>query len=263
MATSLPLTKYHQVYLVLREQLAEGRFAHGLPSELDLTRQFDVGRVTVRRALELLAQEGLIVRQAGRGTRPTSRNELQARQALQAETENPATRLTGLLGNIVRVSRDTTVKVLDWRVILASDSLAATLQVPPGSKIRKATRSRSTQAGPVSHITTYCPEALVLKIGRRELTRKPILQLLEESGIELGRAWQTLSARQADAQVAKELEVAVGSALLSVKRLVFDASDRPVLSLHGLYRPDRYEYQMALSQVGGIDAQIVAKELRA
>ena len=55
MVTSLPLTKYHQIYLVLREQLDEGRFAHGLPSELALTRQFGVGRVTVRRALELLA----------------------------------------------------------------------------------------------------------------------------------------------------------------------------------------------------------------
>jgi GntR family transcriptional regulator len=74
---------------------------------------------------------------------------------------------------------------------------------------------------------------------------------------------QTVSARQADAQVAQELEVAVGTALLSVRRLVFDAADRPVLLLHGLYRPDRYEYQMELSQVGGIDARIVAKEIRA
>jgi GntR family transcriptional regulator len=93
--------------------------------------------------------------------------------------------------------------------------------------------------------------------------QKPILQLLEESGIELGRAMQTVSARQADAQVAMELEVAVGTALLSVRRLVFDAADRPVLLLLGLYRPDRYEYQMELSQVGGIDARIVAKEIRA
>ncbi|MGI9154744.1 MAG: GntR family transcriptional regulator, partial [Rubrivivax sp.] len=69
---SLPITKYHQVYLVLREQLQEGRFAQGLPGELALTQQFGVGRVTVRRALEQLVQEGLIVREAGRGTRPVT-----------------------------------------------------------------------------------------------------------------------------------------------------------------------------------------------
>ena len=61
MPGTLPITKYHQVYLVLREQLQEGRFAQGLPGELALTQQFGVGRVTVRRALEQLVQEGLIV----------------------------------------------------------------------------------------------------------------------------------------------------------------------------------------------------------
>ena len=60
MSREMPLPKYHQVYLVLREQLQEGRFAQGLPGELALTQQFGVGRVTVRRALEQLAQEGLI-----------------------------------------------------------------------------------------------------------------------------------------------------------------------------------------------------------
>ena len=70
MADALPLPKYHQIYLVLREQLHEGRFAHGLPGELALMRQFGVARVTVRRALQQLAGEGLIARERGRGTRP-------------------------------------------------------------------------------------------------------------------------------------------------------------------------------------------------
>lgn len=261
MSASLPLTKYHQIYLVLREQLEEGRFAHGLPGELELTRQFGVGRVTVRRALEQLVQEGLIVREAGRGTRPTTRAEQGGKGQGDAQAAHPATRLSGLLENIVNVSRSTSVKVLEWRVIHASHSMAEALQIPEGAKLRKVVRRRSADVGPVSHITTYVPEELVRGFGRRELAHKPILQLLEESGIELGRARQTVSARQADAQVAAELQVAVGTALLSVRRLVYDVNDRPVQLLHGLYRPDRYEYQMELSQVGGIEARIVAKEI--
>ena len=70
MVLNLPLPKYHQIYLVLREQLQEGRFAEGLQAEMVLSKQFGVGRVTVRRALEKLAAEGLIIREAGRGTRP-------------------------------------------------------------------------------------------------------------------------------------------------------------------------------------------------
>ena len=53
MNPTLPLPKYHQIYLVLREQLREGQFADGLPPEIALSKQFAAGRVTVRRALEL------------------------------------------------------------------------------------------------------------------------------------------------------------------------------------------------------------------
>ena len=70
MTQSMPMTKYHQIYLVLREQLLEGKFEQGLPGELALMQQFGVARVTVRRALEQLASEGMILREAGRGTRP-------------------------------------------------------------------------------------------------------------------------------------------------------------------------------------------------
>ena len=68
MRATLPLPKYHQIYLVLREQLEEGRYADGVPAELQLTREFGVARVTVRRALERLEAEGMIERSPGRGT---------------------------------------------------------------------------------------------------------------------------------------------------------------------------------------------------
>jgi GntR family transcriptional regulator len=130
-----------------------------------------------------------------------------------------------------------------------------------GEAVRKVVRRRSSRQGPVSHITSYLPEERVVGFGRADLTRKPMLLLLEESGVQWGRARQTLSARQADAEVAGLLDVALGTALLSVQRLVYDASDRPVQLLQGLYRPDRYEYQMELSQVGGIEARVVAAEI--
>lgn len=253
----LPLTKYHQIYLVLREQLQEGRFANGMPAEMVLAQQFGVGRVTVRRALEQLVSEGLIVRTAGRGTWPAAGPSVRTSIPLGKGVQ---TRLTGLMENIVSTTRQTTVKVLDWRVVDASAEVAEMLQIPLAAKVKKAVRRRSSQEGPLSYITTYIPEHLAVGFGRRELANTPILQLLEESGVELGRAQQTISARQADAVVAAELGVPIGSALLAVRRLVFDIHDKPVQWLHGLYRPDRYEYQLEVSQVGSIDARISLKD---
>ncbi len=254
---TLPLTKYHQIYLVLREQLQEGRFATGMPAEMLLAQQFGVGRVTVRRAMELLVAEGLIVRVVGRGTFP------KPTQLLVAEAprgHGVSSRLTGLMENIVSVSRHTNVKVLEWCVVEASAKIAQALQLSLGAKVRKAVRRRNSKEGPVSYITTYIPEHLAIGFGQRELALKPVLQLLEESGVALGRAQQTISARQADALVAVVLGVPIGTALLDVRRLVFDVQDKPVQWLHGLYRPDRYEYQLEVSQVGSIDARISVKD---
>jgi GntR family transcriptional regulator len=142
--------------------------------------------------------------------------------------------------------------------------VADKLGLPLGALVQKAQRVRSTREGPLSHITTWVPDTIARQFNKRDLAKKPILMLLEASGVEVGRAEQVISARLADAAIAQHLDVAVGSALLAVHRLIYDAQERPVQWLHGLYRPDRYEYQMQLSRVGSIDAKVwVSKELSA
>ena len=97
----LPLPKYHQVYLVLREQLDEGRYAAGVPTEMRLMQDFGVARVTVRKALARLAAEGLIERAPGRGTVAVA--DAAARSPGSPRRGGAASRaqLGGLLENIV------------------------------------------------------------------------------------------------------------------------------------------------------------------
>jgi len=257
MTPAMPLPKYHQVYLVLREQLAEGHFGAGrLPAELELVQQFGVARATVRKALERLQAEGLIDRRPGRGT--VSRGD-----AARPSVGQPS-RLSGLLENIVHMGLRTQVSVLSCDVVHAPDAVASHLAVATGSRVQKAVRVRSSHQGPVSHITTWVPAELAKRFGKRELARAPILLLLEGSGVRIGRAAQSISACPAPAAVAAQLGVKRGSALLAVDRLVYDTDERPVQWLQGLYRPDRYQYQMQLSRVGGVAAKVwVSTELSA
>ena len=264
MDAHLPLPKYHQIYLVLREQLREGRFDAGLPGELTLMGQFGVARVTVRRALSQLAEEGLIHREPGRGTRPVTARDQEVHMQSSSMASAQQVRLTGLLENLVTMGMRTQVKVLSVERMRAPGDVAAALKLPAGALIQKAERVRSTPDGPLSHITTWVPDDISAGFGMRELAQKPILVLLEESGVKVGRAEQTISARLADVGIAQHLDVSVGSALLAVRRLIYDEDERPVQWLHGLYRPDRYEYQMQLSRVGSIDAKVwVSQELSA
>jgi GntR family transcriptional regulator len=172
--------------------------------------------------------------------------------------------LHGLLENLVTMGLHTSVKVVDVATITASAAVAEALQLRPGDAVQRAVRVRSTEAGPLSYITTYVPGDVARKFGRRELGKKPILMLLEEAGVKVGRAHQTISARLADAVMAEHLEVAIGTALLAVRRLIYDEDERPVQWLHGFYRPDRYTYELELSRVGDIDAKVwVSKDVSA
>jgi GntR family transcriptional regulator len=255
----MPIPKYHQVYLVLKERVLEGGFDAGVPGELELMARFEVSRVTVRKALELLAAEGLIAREPGRGTRVILPKNKSTRGEVGVTTQR-----SGLLANLVSMSLDTRVQVISVDTVHATETVAQALHLAPASPVQKAVRLRSTRQGPLSHITTYVPAELTNSFGKKELGKKPILVLLEESGLQLGQAVQQISARLADAGIARFLDVPVGSALLYVRRVVYDQNDRPIQWLHGLYRPDRYEYQMKLSRVGEIDARVwVSSELQA
>lgn len=256
----MPIPKYHQVYLVLKEQLLEGDVGAKLPTEIVLMNRFDVGRVTIRHALELLANEGLISRRAGRGTlstigqnSPTEPNKKKRKQIR-----------SGLLQHLVSVSLGTEIKVIEVNTIGASVQVAQALKIEIGARVQKAIRVRSTANGPLSHITTYIPAIWADQFDPEALAKEPILVLLEKTGLTIGRAEQHISARLADASIAPLLGVAVGSALLSVRRLVFDKKERPMQWLHGLYRPDRYDYELKLSPVGDVDARVwVSNEITA
>jgi GntR family transcriptional regulator len=239
-ASPLPVPRYHQIYLVLRERLAAGEFAADapLPGEVALARTFGVSRMTLRAALELLVQEKLIVRQRGRGTFA------RARQAASAPTP-----MLGLLENLVINGLRTVVKVIELSEAPASGEVAEALRIATGDPVQRAVRLRSYRGSPVSHLTTFVPSS-VARFSRKELAAKPMLRLLEEAGVSVAGADQTVSARLSDPAIAPLLNLTLGSPLLSVRRVVYDESGRPVQLLHGLYRPDRYHYRMHLTRAG-------------
>ena len=86
--------------------------------------------------------------------------------------------------------------------------------------------------------------------GPDDLLERPLLSLFEKAGIKVARADQTITAKLADTRVAPLLEVEIGAALLGIRRLVRDEKSRPVELLEALYRPDIYEYQMAMTRKG-------------
>ena len=240
-AASGPVTLYHRVYTILRERIVSGVYPvdQPLPGEIDFAAAFGVSRVTMRRALDGLVRDGLIVRNRGRGSFPQART---GREPVRAT-------VSGLLDNIIAMGLKTSVRIISLDTIEAPPDVAAAMRLGAGDRVQKAVRVRSLDGAPLSMMTTFVPEA-VASFTRRQLSDTPMLKLLEAAGVNVSHADQTITARLADAVVAPLLDVGYGTALLAVNRLVRDEAGRALQLLRGMYRPDRYEYRMSLDRSG-------------
>ncbi|TNF63135.1 MAG: GntR family transcriptional regulator, partial [Rhodobacteraceae bacterium] len=144
-ATRLPEGgKSRRVYLLLREEIARGTHAPGalLPSEDKLAFSQGVSRVTVRRALDALAADGLIEKRAGAGS------VVRAPRAPSPIAADMAT----LIPQVVRMGRATTVRLLSFAYGPAPDPVRRALDLAPGARVQTAVRVRLTGDTPFSHL---------------------------------------------------------------------------------------------------------------
>lgn len=234
-----PAPRHHRVFTVLRGQILDGQYSpdEPMPGEIELSGMFAVSRVTVRRALERLQREGFIERRQGVGT-----------FALPQMPGRPQQGdLAGFIDNLLLYGLKTDVRMLEFNYVIAPCDIAQQLQIEPDAKVQKAVRLRSYQGRPLSHVTTYIPEAIGRQFTKQDLEQDRLLALLNEASGGIASAHQRVSAIAADPTVASLLDVDYGSPLLSITRVVRDADDRPINHLRALYRPDAYEFAMDLS----------------
>ncbi len=243
-----PTPLYHQIYTILRDEIVSGGYANGaiLPSELELTHAYGVSRVTAKRALNELAADGLVSRERGRGTVVR----------YEAATAPVQSSVEGLLENLLQMGLKTSVRLISFDYVPASDRVARALGCDTGEEVQRAVRVRSLEGEPFSHLTTHVPAGIGRSYSRGDLASLPLLGLLERCGVVVSSARQTLTATLADARIAPLLGVQVGAPLLRISRTVYDQEASAVEYITGLYRPDRYQYQMNLNRIEGGDRKI-------
>ena len=234
------ISKSRQLYLLLRDRIANGRLDGDgpLPSEQALAAEHGVSRATVRRALGELAREGLVSRRRGAGT-----------FALGDCGATPIVAdISDVLANLATMGRVTTVRLLEFTYRDAPAPVARALGLDPGERVQRSVRVRMIDGQPFSHLVTHVPERLGMSWSESDLALRPLLALLERTGVKVERASQDLTATLAAPEVASALEVETGSPLIGLTRTVFAASGEGVEHLSALYRPDRYTLRMEMER---------------
>ena len=235
---NLKLPIYHQIYLSIRDWILSGRIPIGaqLPTEASLCATFQVSRITIRKAVDLLQEEKLVSREQGRGTFVT-----------EAVSTAPYTEEMGrLLGRLSRMVERTETTDLRIGETLASQEARLDLGLSAGAKVLEIFFIRVSKGSRIGATLAHVPSDLGLTFSSGEVAAKSLPSLVEAKGIALSSADQLIGATLADPQYAAQLKVAVGSPLVQIRLVANDLNYRPVIRLVANYRADFYRHHVHL-----------------
>jgi GntR family transcriptional regulator len=236
---SSPVPLYRQIKNQVREAVDTGTWAVGrkLPSERELFTMLGVSRITVRQAFSELVAEGYLTSAPGRGFFVAARAPAQELDALVSHTT--AMRRTGV---------EPSSRVLACEVHAATPAVARGLGLSPGAEVVYLHRVRLGNAVPLTIQQVWLPHALVPGLADVDFTTASLFGLLRDRyHLRTTRAETVISARLADPDESRELELAEPAIALTVDQSTFDEDDRVVEFSRSVHNPLRLPVRVSQS----------------
>lgn len=231
---------YQQIKALLTQSLQSGEWKPGelIPSEVELANRFKVSQGTVRKAIDELSAENLVVRRQGKGTFVATHNEARAQFRFlrlmpdAGEAHHPENR------------------ILEVKRLRAPAEVARLLDMKAGDSVVFIKRIQSFDGVPTILEELWLPGAIFKGLTAERLSeyKGPMYGLFEsEFGTRMIRAAERIRAVSAEQEVAELLGLALHAPLLSVERVSYTYGDKPVEFRRGLYLTDRHHYHNELS----------------
>ncbi len=233
---------YQQIKALILRSLQSGEWKPGelIPSEAELATRYGVSQGTVRKAIDELSADNLLMRRQGRGTFVTTHHEEQVKfRFLRLVPDDDS-------GPALRMERE----FLACHRVRAAADVARLLGVKAGDMVLEIRRVLRIAGRPLVYEDIYLPATTFrgLTAERLEGYKGPLYAMFEsEFGTRMVRAEEKIRAVCAGADEAALLQVEPGQALLSVERLSFSYGDQAVELRRGLYVTTHHHYRNTLS----------------
>lgn len=229
---------YRQVYDNLLKKIQEEEYSEGetLPSEKKLQEEYQVSRITVRKSIEMLQDDGYIKKLPGIGTVVSG-----DKHALQLE------KISGFSDD--NLDHQTLSKLVGFQIVDAPIRVLAHLRLRKETKVYLIERLRVVDEEIVGYHRVFIPvDRIELNADKLSDPTVSLYKLFEENNLNPTIASETIEAMIADKYIQKLLELPNSSALLHRKRSLFDQNNRAVEYVEMYYRADRYKYQVNLEK---------------
>lgn len=234
---------YSQIKALILKSLQAGDWKPGeaIPSEIELAARYRVSQGTVRKAIDELAAENLVIRRQGKGTFVATHAEHQVQYRFlklfpdqsNARTEGPAQR-----------------KIVECKRQRASAEVARAIGIRTGDPVLLVRRVLSFAGRPTILEDVWLPGIPFKGLTAEHLAddRGPMYAMFEtEFGVRMVRAEEKIRATLPDSAQCELLQVAPGTPLLSVERVAFTYNDTPMELRKGLYITDQHHYRNDLN----------------
>jgi GntR family transcriptional regulator len=197
-----------------------------------LVERYSVSRTTIRQTIQNLVRRGLVEIRRGKGT-----------FVLEPKITQELTELTGFVEDMQMLGRQASARLLDTRVVPASESVARHLALAESAPVVRIQRVRLADHLPLSFDETFLPREIGEKVIAGNLETEPIFSLLEEKyDTPLVEAEYRLEAISADAIVARALGIAVRDPIFLIERTSYTNGRQPVDYEKLYYRGDQIRF---------------------
>lgn len=225
---------YIRIHDAIKRQINQGVWEIGqrLPSERDLADDYEVSRMTLRQAITLLVEEGILERRVGSGTYVAGHRVQEKMRGTTSFTE------------IVKSQgKKPSSSVISYQRKLANDSEMKRLGLKASDYVIRMERVRFADDIPLVFEVAAIPEKLIRHFKREDIT-KHFFKTLTDNGFEIGKSQQTIYAKNANDRVAKYLSIPKGQAVLALTQVSYFADGMPFEYVHSQYVGDRFEFYL-------------------
>ncbi|HEL0756094.1 GntR family transcriptional regulator [Streptococcus equi] len=228
------LPAYIKIHDAIKKDIEKEVWTIGsrLPSERDLAEHFEVSRMTLRQAITLLVEEGILERRVGSGTYIASHRVQERMRGTTSFTEI-----------VNSQGRKPSSKLISYQRQLASDTEINQLHLEESDYVIRMERIRYADKVPLVYEVASIPEKFIKNVKKTDITEH-FFQTLTSNGYEIGKSQQTIYAKIASERVASYLEVAKGHAILALTQVSFFTDGRPFEYVRSQYVGDRFEFYL-------------------
>lgn len=223
----------HAIKAMLDQGLLEANAI--LPSERELMETYNVSRITVRRAVEELEQEGYLYKVQGKGTFVKGDEKRQDLISITSCTED-----------VLRLGMTPTRKVVGSEIIPADKKRQSRLSLAEGDRVFRLKRIYYADGEPLNYTTVYLPYKLFPGVESHDFSLNSLYKVLEEEyGVKITRAERTLEAVLAYEEVQEYLNIRSGVPLILFRCITYGeikGKEYPVETFKCYYRSDRFKF---------------------